>query len=96
MKTELYYGNKKECIYAGYAGIIFGVERDRIIEEGLYFIKVGEKEYIELDELLSTKKKKIVLKTFARKRGEIFVGDLVLVDDLVKSIMNTKKKTLCK
>jgi len=54
MKNELYYGNKKECIYAGYVGNIFGVERNRIIEEGLYFIKVGEKEYIELDELLSS------------------------------------------
>jgi len=96
MKNELYYGNKKECIYAGYVGNIFGVERNRIIEEGLYFIKVGEKEYIELDELLSSKKKKVILKNFARKRGEIFVGDLVLVDDLVKSAIDTKKRILCK
>ena len=91
MKPELYYGNKKECIYTGYAGNMLGVDHDKIIEEGLYFVKIRDKEYIELNELLSNKKKKQVLKDFATNTGEIFVGDLVLVNDLVESRTSTKK-----
>lgn len=91
MRTELYYGNKKECIYNGYAGNMVGVEHDKVIEEGLYFVKIRDHEYIELDELLSNKKKKLILKDFVTKKGDIFVDDLVFVNDLLKSNEQTKK-----
>lgn len=81
----------KKCIYVGYAGNMFWVEHDKVIEEGVYLVKIKDREYIELDELLSSKRKKTVLKDFATKKGEIFVGDLVLVNDLVVS--NNRKKT---
>lgn len=85
MKNKLYYGNLKECIYTGFVGNIFGAEHDTIIEKGIYLIKLNENEYIRLEELLSNKKKKEILKTTASKRGEIFVDDLELVNDLVES-----------
>ena len=37
-----------------------------------------------LEELLSNKKKKQTFKSTATKKGEIFVGDLVIVKDLVE------------
>jgi len=94
MNTKLYYGNKKEVTYTGFAGNIFGVPHDKVIEEGLYFVKIGEHEYIELDELLAEKKQKkmTVIKDFATKRGEIFVCDLILVDDLILTKVKTRNK----
>ena len=38
MRAELYYGNKKECVYTGYAGNMFGVEHSKVVEEGLSFV----------------------------------------------------------
>ena len=92
MKTELYYGNKKECIYAGCAGNMFAVEHDKVVEEGLYFVKLKDHEYVELDELLVNKNKKTIIKDYATKKGEIFVDDLVLINKLVDSKIRTKKK----
>jgi len=92
MSVEIYFGNLKECTYTGCAGNFFGVEHDRVIQEGLYFVKVKENEYIWLDELLSNKKKKQTFKSAATKKGEIFVGDLVLVNDLVESKIKVKNK----
>ena len=92
MGTEIYFGNLKECTYAGCAGNLFAVEHDRVIQEGLYFIKIKDNEYICLEELLSSKKEKQTFKSSATKRGEIFVGDLVLVNDLVESKIRTKSK----
>ena len=92
MSVEIYFGNLKECIYAGCAGNFFGVEHDRVIQEGLYFIKIKDNEYMGLEELLSNKKKKQTFKSTATKKGEIFVGDLVLVNDLVESKIKTKNK----
>ena len=90
MSAEIYFGNLKECVYAGCFGNFFGVEHDRVIQEGLYFIKLNDNEYIWLDELLSNKKKKKTFKNTATKKGEIFVGDLVLINDLVESKIKTK------
>jgi len=92
MNAEIYYGNLKECIYAGCAGNFFGVEHDRVIQEGLYFVKIKDNEYICIEELLSNKKKKQTFKSNATKKGEIFVGDLVLVNDLVESNIKTRNK----
>ena len=92
MSVEIYFGNLKECTYTGCAGNFFGVEHDRVIQEGLYFVKVKENEYIWLDELLSNKKKKQTFKSAATKKGEIFVGDLVLVNDLVELKIKLKNK----
>ena len=92
MSVEIYFGNLKECTYTGCAGNFFGVEHDRVIQEGLYFVKVKDNEYIWLDELLSNKKKKQTIKSAATKKGEIFVGDLVLVNDLVESKIKVKNK----
>ena len=91
MSVEIYFGNLKECSYAGCAGNFFGVEHDRVIQEGLYFIKIKDNEYIWIEELLSNKKKKQTFKSTATKKGEVFVGDLVLVNDLVESRTSTKK-----
>lgn len=44
------------CIYAGCAGNMFGVDHNKIIEEGGYFVKIRDNEYVELDELLFNKK----------------------------------------
>lgn len=90
--AELYCGNKYECIYAGYMGNVFGAQHDKVVEEGVYFVKIRDNEYVELDELLSNKKKKQVIKDFATNKGEIFVGDLVLVNDVIESRLQTKKK----
>lgn len=90
MDTEIYFGNLKECTYVGCAGNIFGVEHNKIIKEGLYFVKIKDDKYICLDELLSNKTKKQMFKAIATKKGELFVSDLVLVNDLVKS--KTKSK----
>ena len=92
MSVEIYFGNLKEFTYAGCAGNFFGVEHDRVIQEGLYFIKIKDNEYMWLEELLSNKKKKQTFKSTATKRGEIFVGDLVLVNDLVETKVKTKNK----
>ena len=92
MSIEIYFGNLKECTYAGCAGNFFGVEHDRVIQEGLYFIKIKDNESMWLEELLSNKKKKQTFKSTATKRGEIFVGDLVLVNDLVETKVKTKNK----
>jgi len=92
MSAEIYFGNLKECTYAGCAGNLFGVEHDKIIQEGLYFIKIKDNEYIWLEELLSNKKKKQTFKSTATKKGEVFVGDLVLVNDLVELKLKTKSK----
>ena len=92
MKVEIYFGNLKKCTYAGCAGNFFGAEHDRVIQEGLYFVKIKDNEYICIEELLSNKKKKQTFKCTATKKGEIFVGDLVLVNDLVKSNIKTKNK----
>ena len=51
-----------------------------------------DNEYMWLEELLSNKKKKQTFKSTATKKGEIFVGDLVLVNDLVESKIKTKNK----
>lgn len=91
MKPEIYYGDLKECIYAGYAGNIFGLEHDRIIEEGVYFIKLKDNEYIRLDELMSNKKKKEFLKDYATEKGQIFVSNLVLVNELVETNIHKKR-----
>lgn len=85
MKPEIYYGDLKECIYVGYIGNMFGADHDKIVEEGVYFIKLKDNEYIRLEELLSNKKKKEILKDYATKKGQIFAGNLVLVNDLVES-----------
>ena len=92
MSVEIYFGNLKECTYAGCAGNFFGVEHDRVIQEGLYFVKVKDNEYLWLDELLSNKKKKQTFKSTPTKKREIFVGDLVLVNNLVESKEKTKNK----
>ena len=92
MSVEIYFGNLRECTYAGCAGNFFGVDHDRVIAEGLYFVKIKDDEYIWLDELLSSKKKKQTFKSSARKKGEIFVSDLVLVNDLVESKLKMKSK----
>ena len=92
MSVEIYFGNLKECTYAGCAGNFFGVEHDRVIQEGLCFIKIKDNEYMWLEELLSNKKKKQTFKSTATKKGEIFVGDLVLVNDLVESKIKTNNK----
>ena len=92
MSVEIYFGNLKECTYAGCAGNFFGVEHDRVIKEGLYFVKIKDDKYIWLDELLSNKKKKQTFKSSAIKKGEIFAGDLVLVNDLIESKLKTKSK----
>jgi len=60
--------------------------------KGLYFIKIKDNEYIWLEELLSNKKKKQTFKSTATKKGEVFVGDLVLVNDLLESKVKTKNK----
>ena len=31
MSAEIYFGNLKECTYAGCAGNFFGVEHDKVI-----------------------------------------------------------------
>lgn len=90
MKNQLYYGNLKKCTYLGYAGNFFGVDHDEIIEQGVYFVKLKEHEYIRLEELLSDKKKKETLKDDAKEVGQLFVGDLVLVNDLVETKIHKK------
>ena len=92
MSVEIYFGNLKECTYAGCAGNFFGAEHDKVIQEGLYFIKIKDNEYIWLEELLSNKKKKQTFKSTATKKGEVFVGDLVLVNDLFESKVKNKNK----
>lgn len=84
MKTEIYYGDLKECIYNGYAGNMFGVDHDKIIEKGIFFIKIKENEYIRLEELIANKRNKETLKDFATKKGQIFVGNLILVNDIIE------------
>ena len=91
MKPEIYFGNLKECIYAGYTGNFFGVDHDRILEKGIYVIKINENEYMRLEELFSNKKKKTTIKNTATKKGDIFIDDLILVNELVESLENTKK-----
>lgn len=91
MKDRLYRGNLKKCVYNGYAGNIFSVDHIAIIEEGVYLIKLKENEYIRLEELLDNKKKKEKLKDFATKVGQIYVDDLVLVNDLIDSNNQNKK-----
>ena len=49
MIAEIYFGNLKECTYAGCAGNFFGAEHDRVIQEGLYFIKIKDNEYMWLE-----------------------------------------------
>lgn len=82
--NQLYYGNLIKYIYAGCAGNIFGVEHNEIIEPGVYFLKIKDHEYIELSEFLSNKKKKIILRDFATYKGELFVGNLILVNNLIE------------
>lgn len=84
MKVDIYYGNLKECIYTGHVGNFFGADHDKVVEEGIYFVKLKDHEYIRLEELLSNKNKKETFKDYATDRGQIFVGNLVLVNDLVE------------
>ena len=94
MSVEIYFGNLRECTYAGCAGNFFGVEHDRVIAEGLYFVKIKDDEYILVEELLSNKKKKQTFKSTASKKGEIFVGDLILVNDLIQTKVKTENQQL--
>ena len=90
MNAEIYFGNLKKYVYAGFAGNIAGATHYEIVKEGLYIVKVKDNEYISLEELLSNKEKKKTYKTYATKRGEFFVDDLVSVNDLVESYKKTK------
>lgn len=82
MKKEIYIGNIKEKIYAGYAGLIFGVVTENVIEEGVCFVKIKENQYVRLDDILA-KKKKTIIKDFSNKKGEIFVSDLIPLKELI-------------
>lgn len=90
MKPKIYYGDLKECTYAGYAGNTVGAKHDKVIEEGIYLIKLSDNEYIRLEELLSDKSEKEILKDYATEKGQIFVSNLVLVNDLIESKSHKK------
>lgn len=90
MKTEIYYGNLKKCIYTGYAGNLLGVDRDEIVEEGVFFVKTKESEYVKLDDLMSNRR--VIIKDYATKVGEFFASDLVLLNSLVQE--KSKQKQL--
>lgn len=90
MKTEIYYGNLKKCIYTGYAGNLLGVGRDEIVEEGIFFVKTKESEYVKLDDLMSNRR--VIIKDYATKVGELFASDLVLLNSLVQE--KSKQKQL--
>lgn len=94
MFKEIYVGNIKECLYSGYAGNIFGIEHEKIIEQGVCLVKVNENEYVKLDELLSNNKKNVIKKTGVKK-GDLFVSDLVLLKDLIdKDYLKTNGKKM--
>lgn len=92
MNTEIYFGNLKECTYAGYVGNLFGVEHDKLLKEGCYFVKVEENKYVLVEDLLSHKRKKKTFSTSAFKKGDVFVSDLVLINDLVEAKKKIKTR----
>lgn len=81
MKTEVYYGNLRKCTYTGYAGNMFGAPHDEIVEEGIFFLKIKEG-YIRLEDLMANRR--VTIKDHATKVGELFVSDLILLNNLVQ------------
>jgi len=83
MNLDIYYGCINECTYAGMAGNMFGVPHYKVIEEGVYFIKVGEGEYVRLDDIVSGVKKPKVYRKYATKRGEHYIGSISSVRNII-------------
>lgn len=91
--NNLYYGNIKECIYAGYIGNLMAAPHDKIHKQGVFLVEIEENQFIELDELLSNKKKKEKLSTTASKVGELFVDKYSLVNVNNVMLEKTEQKT---
>ena len=94
MNLDIYYGNINECTYAGMIG--FGVPHYKVVEEGVYFIKVGEYSYVRLEDIVNRVKKPQVFKIYATKLGELYIGSIGTIKDMIgkSSIERDKIKVL--
>lgn len=88
--NNLFYGNIRQCIYAGFIGNLMNAEHDKMYKEGVFLVAVEKNTFIELDELLSNKKRKQKLNITASKVGELFVDKHSLVN--VSEVMMEKTK----
>ena len=90
MNSRIYYGELRKCIYAGMAGNMFGVPHYEIVEEGVYFAKVGESRYVRIEDLITGVKKPKILRIYATEVGEYYVGSLISLDEIVKRYRDEK------
>ena len=72
---NFYKGDICECTYAGLAGNIQGVDHYKIIEEGVPLLKIGDHNYIRLEDYMS-EKKVMLLKDYGINKGDHFVQEL--------------------
>ena len=91
--SKLFYGNINECIYTGHLGNLMGAPHDKIYKQDVFLVEVEQDTFIELDELLSNKKKKVKLNTSASKVGELFVDKYSLVNVSDVMLEKTEQKT---
>lgn len=90
---NLFCGNIKECIYTGYIGNLMAAPHDKMHKQGVFLVEVEENTFIELEELLTNKKKKEKLSTTASKVGELFVDKYSLVNVSDVMLEKTEQKT---